>query len=68
MTRHATVSAFGKEFGYAQSTLRKWCAEGMPHFGYGRARRIPVEPAKAWIHRHTNKSSAPMVVVGELLQ
>jgi len=41
--------AYARARGYTDGTVRRWCAAGMPHVGEGRARRVVVAEADAWI-------------------
>ena len=44
-----SVKAFADARGYSARTVSRYCEQGMPHAGKGRARRILVVEADAWI-------------------
>lgn len=70
MQRYAKITAFARERCYGVSTVRKWLAEGMPHFGSGRATRIMVPEAEAWITRRAapKVTGGPTVITAECMQ
>jgi hypothetical protein len=43
------VCDFARARGYHPDTITKWANLGMPHVGQGKARRILVREADAWI-------------------
>lgn len=52
------VPAFAGARGYNASTIRRWCDAGMPSIGSGRARRVHVREADAWIRDGGPKAAA----------
>lgn len=49
--RRMKVGDFARARGYSPRTVTRYCAIGMPHVGAGKARRILVIEADAWIAR-----------------
>lgn len=47
--RYLSVPQFAAAFGYSARTVRDYCAQGLPHIGQGKSRRVLVEEARAWI-------------------
>lgn len=50
--RRMKLSVYASTRGYAPKTVARWCSLGrdpLPHVGQGRARRILVAQADAWI-------------------
>lgn len=47
--RFMKLSAFASSRNFSSRTIRDYCDLGMPHQGEGRARRILVAEADAWI-------------------
>ena len=56
--RRMKVSAFASARGYAPKTVTRYCALGMPHVGRGKARRILVVEADAWLAKGGSEASA----------
>ena len=53
-----SVPRYAAARGYDASSVRRWCEAGMPHLGDGRARRIYVLDADAWIKAGGPKAAA----------
>jgi hypothetical protein len=47
--RFMKIPDFAEANGYSARTVRDYCDLGMPHRGEGRARRVLVQEAIAWI-------------------
>ena len=46
---YVRAPAYARARGYTPEAVRKWCSQGMPHLGAGKALRVDVVRADAWL-------------------
>lgn len=57
LPRYLSVPKFAELRGFNERTIREYCELGMPHVGSGKARRILVAEAIAWLEADGPKTA-----------